>query len=414
MDPYTRVRQRGFTNRPLLHAQVRQWHTWYPEEGWHEMERLSDNDGLFHESESSASWIADLVHGTKANSRGIHTIPHPVDHIKVVSSSLSSKTVSWELPPYINQMTLDVRGYAPGGNGSLTSDAIVPPPPTDVVSRFSNQCLDEMTTAFPPAFDALSFVVELKDLASTMDTLFDIANAVKKLRERSFSIRQAARIHAGYNFGVSPILGDTAKLFNTYNRVKRRVEWLLANAEKWVRVGSSSGHSVDEDVFVGGWGYSGWTPGVALVRTHRTYSLRATARARFKRPDVSGWLLHLRTVIGDMSMDKPLSSFWELVPFSWLVDYFVPISGWLKSITHVYDPTWDVRDPCWSSRGHYVYRAPFGFDDGHGGRIELASLGGFVVQRYTRYPGLPPWDWSILDPSPKQLSLLAAVAWPQY
>jgi hypothetical protein len=304
-------------------------HTWHPEDGWDEHTKIAE-DGFWWAAAGDASVIVDYVDGNGANASGHYTEAQSVDHIKVVSSSFHSASAFWDVPPYIGRTTFDVRSPFPMGRGDFASDYVCPPPPTGKISDFSLQCWDEMCSMFPPEFDALSFLVELKSLAELWETFKDIADVLKDLEHRRLNIRKAASAHAGVNFGVSPLLGDTASIYNTFKRVRKRIEWLLSNREKWVRVGSTTSFEVKENTFCGQFGYSGWSPGVQLLRTRQVHKLTSTARAKFTYPNVEPWLMFVRGVIQDSGFDTPLSSWWELTPFSWCVDYFGNVAGFLK------------------------------------------------------------------------------------
>lgn len=400
-----RYRNRGLSNNHFLRQYVKMVHTGDPQ-GSFEGYRDPEIPGPWSESHPGASVIADKVDHNGPNANGDYTMSRPVYHYKVVTSSLrSSPTIRWDLPPYKGVTNFVVTGNAPFGNGAFFDERYCPPPPTEVVSRFAIQCIDEMATQFPPEQDFLSFVLELKSLTSLIDNLADIAQGLRDLAGRRINIRKAARIHAGYNFGVSPILSDTATLHGTFTRVQKRIKWLMEQNERWFRVGSRTSFSLDEETPVEQFGFSGYAPGVQAVRVHQRHVLTSTARVLNEIPDVSGWLRFVQGVIGDMGLNKPLTTFWEQIPFSWAVDYFIPVGQFLKQVTHSADPFWRVRDPSWSAKSSYGFRFPIGFES-----LKLGNLGTMTLSRYCRLVGLPPWEWYISDPSLKQLSLLAAVA----
>lgn len=412
-SPYYRVRNKGLSNAPQINTTVRIIDTWHPEDGETTLFKEAEPESFWAVADSDAGVIFDNVDFNGSNASGDYTMAQAVDHYKCSSSSLSSVTgIYSQIGQYIMYTDFGVNGPFPGGHGEMFNDYWCPGPPTADVNEFAIQALEEMASMFPPGFDALSFILELKSLTSTMDTLFDIASAIRELRHRrGISVRHAARIHAGYNFGVSPILDDVGALWSTFRNVKERIEWLMRNKQKWVRVGSRRSFHIDEDIgsgAFGGFGYAGWSPGMFIRRTQRDYQLNSTARAKFEMPDVSPWLLFTRGVISECGFDRPLSTVWEVTPFSWLVDYFVPVSDYLKTVQHYYDPFWSVRDPNWSFKASYSYDCPIVTEWG-----EVANLGRFTLSRYCRKVGLPPWEWTLTSPSTKQLGLLAAVAIPE-
>lgn len=405
----SRKRDRGLTRQPLIRTRVETVHTWYPEDGTTVVYKESGTAGPWTIASPNASVMYDNFSTDGPNARGDYTMARSCSHVRVESASLHSANVPFIVPPYQGWAQFDIRGYAPLGDlgiGGLDDDRFCPMPPTANINSFAIQSMEEMLMSFPPEQDFLSFVLELKSLTGAIDTLFD---CLKQLRDLSFhdrfNIRRAAKIHAGYNFGVSPILDDTATLYNTFRRVRKRIEWLMNTRNKWVLVGSHSTYSVQENTHLEGFGYAGWTPGVSMTRISQRGTLTSTARVKQDMPSLGWWLMFVRGVIGDMGFNKPLTSFWEQTPFSWAVDYFVPVGQFLKTIQHTPESNWTVRDPSWSHKTYYDFRFPVGYSG-----LKLGSLGNMTLKAYRRFVGLPPWEWTIESPSPKQLSLLAAVA----
>lgn len=409
MSDFTRRRERGLTSEPFITQNVKTLNTDFPENGWsyHTADSVNPSWSV---AESSASVIVDTVDSNGANAEGHYTMAQPCDHVKVVSSGFQSMPMTmYDLDPFIMGTEFIVHGPFPGGNGDFASDWFCPPPPTSVINDFSLRCLNEMTSMFPNEMDMLSFVKELKELTTIMDTLKSMGDTMDDLlRRRRPNVREAAKAFVGTEFGIYPLLDDTATIYNTFNRVAKRIEWLLSIQHKWVRVGSTTSWEYEEDIEVGAFGYSGWTPSVSLRRTARNYKLTSSARAKFTPPDIAGWLLWTRGVISDMGFDKPLSTWWEVTPFSWAVDYFADVSGYLKTKQAYADPNWEVRDPSWSFNASYGFELQVLWEG-----LKVGSLGRATLQRYRRLVGLPPWEWTLTAPTGRQTALLAAVALPE-
>lgn len=400
-----RTRKRGLTTSPAISTSIIQYDSWQPDNPPVLIVKVADQPDWMTLL-ADASVITDTVSETGANASGDYTMARPCHHYSVVGSSLHPVSVPWQVSRYYGQCTFDVRGI-PFGDGSFANDFVCPDPPTEIISQFAIKCMDEMETMFPPEQDFLSFVLELKSLVGVIDSLADIAAFLEDMANYNHvSIRRAAKIHAGYNFGVSPILGDFEDLWSTFRRVKKRIEWLIRNSGKWARVGSQMDYTLDEDTTWTGFGFAGWSPGVQLFRIKQTMKLFATARVKQNLPaEISDWLLFVKGVIGTAGLDRPLTTFWEQTPFSWAVDYFIPVGEYLKQAQHYVDPNWTVRDPSWSVTGHYDFRLR---TSNHLG--DPVEAGGFRLKAYRRRTGLPEWEFYQKTPSLKQWSLLAAVA----
>jgi hypothetical protein len=400
-----RYREKGFSTEPSIATRVFMVDSWHPENGITAIDKISDQPDWYI-AHRDASIIEDFVSDTGANASGDYTMARTATHYGVSNSSLHGTTVEWNTGRYFGQCLFDPRGV-PYGNKGFANDFVCPLPPQEIISEFAIQSMNEMDTMFPPEQDFLSFILELKSLVGVIDNLADIAALLEDMSVYDHvSIKRVAKIHAGYNFGVSPILDDFSKLWSTFRSVKKRIEWLLKNKGKWARVGSQKTFELQENSYWGmGFGLAGWSPGVNLYRVNQKHVLHATARAKQLIPDVTGWLLFVKGVIGMAGLDRPLTTFWEQTPFSWAVDYFIPVGDYLKTVQHYRDPNWVCRDPSWSIKSYYDFQL---LTSNHAGPPQ--SCGKFQLKAYRRRVGLPEWEFYQKTPSLKQWSLLAAVA----
>lgn len=150
-----------------------------------------------------------------------------------------------------------------------------------------------------------------------------------------------------------------------------------------------------------------------VLRNYRCdFTARATLHQRLEHLDDS--IGYIRGLVGALGGANPLKQIWNLVPLSFVVDYFFniserldalarlrPVEPWeLSRVTHSFKETamWDI----WQTNPN-IWEGPQSPDQ---------LLGTLVMTRYTRRLGLPYdvlnfWDVSTLNPA--QLGLLSAL-----
>jgi hypothetical protein len=405
-------RQQGFSYEPFASALLKghEIFSGNPVEFYRE----TDSSLLFWDhATASASLMTDTVTSQDAN--GDYTDTGMVDHIKVISSSIAGRIIEhpWDRFPWTGNSIIRINGAAPiwAGPGVIPSrhDRYCPLPPSSVTTPFAFKAVKEMASQFPPEVDILTYLAELKSLPSAITELSQIYDLLKSLGNGRFSgtLKQAAKAHASYNFGWSPLYGDSLKIYNVLKSVRARLEWLRKNKNKWVRVGSQTRYSdaSEEGKYVSAFGYYGVGPFVAQYRKSVKGKMTCTARVRQNLPWVETWEGWVRGVISAGGMNRPFKVIWENLPFSWMVDYFIPIGDYLESVVFEDQTDWDIRDVCWSIRADYGYQLKH-FD--HEQNF-LGDEGSYSFRRYRRVEGFPPRQFYLRELSFKQLSLLAAV-----
>lgn len=95
----------------------------------------------------------------------------------------------------------------------------------------------------------------------------------------------------------------------------------------------------------------------------------------------------------------PIVSAWELIPFSFVIDWFINIGDWVNSISPFAGGTF--KGACVSIKDDYTQSQSFGitWSGGSGTGAHSGSFGSveteITVRRYTRFPhsgGLPGWN----------------------
>lgn len=382
------------------------------------VEKVSNHlDSPFHNWQPQASRISDDF--DPWNPTGVYRRPRACDHIKLITGKPAGFTEFWQWGPYDNDSTFKFHGAPMDYLASSASKGMhCPPPPSNVVSPFAFQALKEMAEQFPEELDMINFLIDLKQLPAAIMSLKSIKDQLigtrdggapwlknlKKGLRNGDSIKAAARKHLEANFGWSPLLGDVSKIFTILHTVEKRLDWLRRNRNKSVRVGSRRSYSNSDELYLGSFGPR-LGPKVRMYRTATQGDLYCTGYVRQNLPWLDEWWGWVRGVIGAGGMNRPLSVIWERIPFSWLVDYFVPVGNYLSSVVFQDIKDWEVRDVSWSFKSMYDHQLEL-FDQ-NGNFQKVVHRG--RLQRYCRSVGFPPRSWYIEVPSWKEISLLAAV-----
>lgn len=142
--------------------------------------------------------------------------------------------------------------------------------------------------------------------------LRDIASFVKQPRDRHE--RNIANRWLQYQYGVKPVISDLYGSAEQLAKVMKEGKWLYANVgQKFSLAGEQdypSDQPVEKQV-----GFSSW-------RTKHDVRLRA--RYRISSSAVK--------TLAEVGITNPLNLAWELIPYSFVVDWMFPVGNWLSSL----------------------------------------------------------------------------------
>lgn len=181
--------------------------------------------------------------------------------------------------------------------------------------------LGQVKTLFPSIYSSL------KGLGSVSRTVTPLS--IKTIAKGA---KESANLHLAYAFGIMPLISDVRSLVNSVKGLQDRVTWFRKNSGRPVRVSFSKDLSttslpansvvldnVNERVSV-------------EVKSYRcTY--HAFATLTYDVSSLSDIELELRLMTRALGLDKPLNTAWELLPWSFVVDWVFAIGQWLDRIT---------------------------------------------------------------------------------
>lgn len=183
-----------------------------------------------------------------------------------------------------------------------------------------------------PGADLAVFLAELRDMPKML-----------KFRLRSF--KDLGSQYLNYQFGWRPFYNDLCKFFDTTRTLQRRYEFLRKNNGKWLRRGGVVDSSIDvssttlygQPVFYPVLPTQFWPTPLSAIPTR---VVETTARKvwfeasfRFWIPDLGSqeWIDRTLRQLYGFSLSPAVV--WELIPWSWLVDWFTNVGDVISNIS---------------------------------------------------------------------------------
>jgi len=219
-----------------------------------------------------------------------------------------------------------------------------------------------------------------------------------KLRSLSWSLRDLASLNLGFNFGVLPLADDVGNWATKLFQLQQHLNWyrtLSTGKSVWVRARTNTVES-DERT-----NYSfGSTPRWTVKRGYYN-SATGTLHARVRVTAKSGSAYYNALLAQTLGLNVPMQIAWDLVPFSFVVDWFLPIG---KVISRVeprralgsLSKSVVVEDTWFSLRGENGYRAEFvGVESNHHSMTWSLTNGGKMEKSatfYHRHRGIPAYN----------------------
>ena len=152
---------------------------------------------------------------------------------------------------------------------------------------------------------------------------FLAANSPHKLKQIGGFFRDAVKRNTivdawlEYNYGWKPLIRDVKQGSDALNE-------LVNGQDQDLSFSFKAGARRTEEIQSDSWVSPAWTGTKVYGEALKTSECHFSCRV--KLPD--GTLRDLRT----MGLDNPLEVAWELVPYSFVVDWFLDVGGWISSI----------------------------------------------------------------------------------
>lgn len=192
---------------------------------------------------------------------------------------------------------------------------------TDMANQLQNKLNSKLPSLKDRMPDMLVFLLELKD----------IKNTFRFLKEKAIS-KKIAGAHLSYSFGVAPFVRDVQRFCRRVADFRNRISRVIEGAGKvhdlstsvfWDLHENEDGYTDKTDCPYKGAYYAECVASLATKYTRHTKArLGVTVKYRYGLPPAINNLFGgLGNMLVSMGINPSLDSAWELVPFSFVVDW---------------------------------------------------------------------------------------------
>lgn len=152
------------------------------------------------------------------------------------------------------------------------------------------------------------------------------------------SLRYANSQHLNYNFGWRPFIADIVAVKRAYESYEKRLYKFLYNANRLVKLHASDDPTgIDTISLVPLYGQTRhWKE----VRVTGTAKLTSTFQLLYETPAYSKQELRVRAWLDSVGLNVTPAALWELIPFSFVVDWVYDVGSKLETISSDWIQPW--------------------------------------------------------------------------
>lgn len=358
-------------------------------------------------------------------------------HLKVDSTFVASTFSYINEPGHDNTVVTAYnwvdQNYAAGAGLSPTGNAVIPYDKgySNLVdsflttSTFENLCVAAFTkqiTQVPAKISLLNFLFELKDFRELGKSLSKIPQALRKdtlARDVKLTAKYGKKLplavakassdtFLSWNFQWAPFIGDLQTLSRVGTDAARRLDYLIKTNKKSVTVHYEKkdcythpnvGGEIFRNVFAGNDQYY-------ILRDH-VVDFESTWNLFHNLHDLQDAYSGIRATLATLGVNNPLKAVWNAIPFSFMVDWVLPLGNWLeKAAVQPFTGEWVISGV--SCSVHEVSTIDFYVDCSKVGGLGPSLQQTVVVDKYTRFDGLPftlgAFDFSQLTDTQQKLA----------
>lgn len=212
----------------------------------------------------------------------------------------------------------------------------------------------DATGAMPLSANLVVNAIEFASLKSLIPQACEIAGKIIKKGLGKKSLKEMANGHLLYSFGVKPLITDIKGILAVRQAVEKRIAELLRRNGSTHRISVRGAEVFEERAFP--WNINGSNPSWHLDGTGHWYVqtkpvLSADVTSFFVN-DASSQIKLWSSALG---LSTPLSTIWEIIPFSFVADWLLPIGDNFSRVEdklgmHETVRSCDVSNVVWSRK----------------------------------------------------------------
>jgi len=201
---------------------------------------------------------------------------------------------------------------------------------------------------FDTAFSAYYVLVDLLDFKKLFQKLLSRSlKPMKSLRKQGLSRKDVAaniaNTNLGIQFGILPTVRDIQELISTIRTWKETYDRVKLTGKRYVSHAKIEKlpHEFDQSFDLLPWEeelsiahptqtFPISTPLVVGVKCEASASWHAQAQYGFDCPEFAGWTSRLAQITDSFGLLDPAAA-WDVIPFSFVIDWFFSVSSWLHA-----------------------------------------------------------------------------------
>lgn len=262
--------------------------------------------------------------------------------------------------------------FPPSGWEGFSGLSFVAPSASDM-EAFNKRAYADMYPVIELVMDMPTFITEFTSIpdlfkSSTVKRFIDIAKSsrLKKINGAADDAEKAEKIIArklknlkgdkaevalagdylNWQFGWLPTMSDAQALYDTFRNLEKKLDQLIAHANKPQKAYYSERIDVPEKVV--DLRESQWNDGLQVKLAKHTVKYTAVMRYSYDLPQLKTLkrdALVKRAYLDALGFNNPLRTIWERVPFSFVLDWLIPVGDFLEQFSnHWVETTAKITD----------------------------------------------------------------------
>lgn len=188
-----------------------------------------------------------------------------------------------------------------------------------------NELMRDATGSMPTGVNLVVNAAELASLKTLVPSLLAGIKSVVKNKLGRKSVRELAGSHLAYEFGLAPLIGDLSSMFAIREKVAKRIAELEARNGRSIRLVKRVPSSVVRIPISST--FSGYPGHIIMEEGQWIGTIEGAVQATVNSFFVNDASAQTKLWSSALGLSTPLQSIWELVPFSFVIDWFVPIGN---------------------------------------------------------------------------------------